>query len=70
MLPGPTNSLTDVAGLRVGHATRPEPGWLCVALSSENLGGGMMEEDARIWDSAGNLVAQSRQLCAVRTAGA
>ena len=28
MLPGPTNSLTDVAGLRVGHATRREPGWL------------------------------------------
>ncbi len=26
--PGPTNSLTDVAGLRVGHATRREPGWL------------------------------------------
>ena len=47
---------------------RPEPGWLRVALSSENLGGGMMEEDARIWDSAGNLVAQSRQLCGVRPA--
>jgi putative pantetheine hydrolase len=28
MRPGPTNSLTDVAGLRVGHATRDEPGWL------------------------------------------
>lgn len=28
MQPGPTNSLTDVAGLRVGHATRREPGWL------------------------------------------
>jgi putative pantetheine hydrolase len=26
--PGPTNSLTDVAGLLVGHATRAEPGWL------------------------------------------
>lgn len=26
--PGPTNSLTDVAGVRVGHATRREPGWL------------------------------------------
>jgi acyl-CoA thioesterase len=50
-----------------GHVRRrPEPGWLRVALSSENLGGGMMEEDAMIWDSAGNLVAQSRQLCGVR----
>jgi putative pantetheine hydrolase len=26
--PGPTNSLVDVAGLRVGHHTRDEPGWL------------------------------------------
>jgi putative pantetheine hydrolase len=26
--PGPTNSLTDVPGIRVGHATRREEGWL------------------------------------------
>jgi putative pantetheine hydrolase len=26
--PGPTNSIVDVAGLRVGHATRDEAGWL------------------------------------------
>lgn len=26
--PGPTNSLTDVPGIRVGHATRAEAGWL------------------------------------------
>ena len=26
--PGPTNTLTDVPGIRVGHATRSEPGWL------------------------------------------
>jgi putative pantetheine hydrolase len=25
---GPTNSLVDVAGIRVGHCTRAEPGWL------------------------------------------
>jgi L-aminopeptidase/D-esterase-like protein len=25
---GPTNSLVDVAGIRVGHCTRDEPGWL------------------------------------------
>ena len=50
-----------------GHVRRrPEPGWLRIALSTENLGGGMLEEDAVIWDSAGNLVAQSRQLCGVR----
>lgn len=50
-----------------GHIRRrPAPGWLQVSLSSENVGGGMMEEDARIWDSGGDLVAQSRQLCGVR----
>ncbi len=50
-----------------GHVRRrPEPGWLQVSLTSQNLGGGMMEEDAMIWDSAGHLVAQSRQLCGVR----
>ncbi len=26
--PGPTNTITDVPGLRVGHRTRDEPGWL------------------------------------------
>ena len=28
MRPGPTNSLTDVPGIRVGHATSTGPGWL------------------------------------------
>ena len=28
MRPGPHNAITDVAGLRVGHVTRDEPGWL------------------------------------------
>ncbi len=51
-----------------GHVRgRPAPGWLQVALSSENLSAGLMEEDARIWDSTGRFVAQSRQLCGVRT---
>ena len=26
--PGPLNAITDVPGVRVGHATRDEPGWL------------------------------------------
>lgn len=26
--PGPTNSIVDVTGVRVGHCTRDEPGWL------------------------------------------
>jgi acyl-CoA thioesterase len=44
----------------------PAPGWLQVQLRTENVAGGLMEEDARIWDSEGNLVALSRQLCGWR----
>jgi hypothetical protein len=40
----------------------PAPGWLRVAVSSRNLAGGLLEEDAEVWDSADRLVAQSRQL--------
>ncbi|MEO7422766.1 MAG: P1 family peptidase [Ornithinibacter sp.] len=28
MRPGPHNAITDVTGIRVGHTTRDEPGWL------------------------------------------
>ncbi|MEV0037220.1 thioesterase family protein [Streptomyces sp. NPDC050804] len=41
---------------------RPAPGPLRVALTTRNLAGGFLEEDAEIWDSADRLVAQSRQL--------
>jgi putative pantetheine hydrolase len=47
-LPGPTNSLTDVAGLRVGHATRAGDGWLTgvtVVLAPE--GGAVAGVDVR-----------------------
>jgi acyl-CoA thioesterase len=40
----------------------PAPGWLRVALSTRNYAGGLLEEDAEVWDSSGRLVAQSRQL--------
>lgn len=40
----------------------PEPGWIKVKVSSSNIAGGMFEEDCELWDSAGRLVAQSRQL--------
>lgn len=46
--PGPTNSLVDVAGLRVGHCTRDEPGWLTgvtVVLAPE--GGAVAGVDVR-----------------------
>lgn len=45
---------------------RPAPGWLLVELSTDNFSAGLLEEDARIWDSSGRLVAQSRQLAGVR----
>lgn len=45
---------------------RPRPGWLLVEVRTETLAGGLLEEDARIWDSSGRLVAQSRQLASVR----
>lgn len=44
----------------------PGPGWLQVELRSDNFSAGLLEEDARIWDSSGRLVAQSRQLAGVR----
>jgi acyl-CoA thioesterase len=51
-----------------GHIRRrPAPGWLRVALSSQNVTAGLMEEDAVVWDSEGRFVAQSRQLCGIRT---
>lgn len=43
----------------------PAPGWLQVRHATRNLAGGMFEEDCEVWDSAGRLVAQSRQLARV-----
>lgn len=40
----------------------PKPGWIKVKLYTRNIAGGMFEEDCELWDSAGRLVAQSRQL--------
>jgi hypothetical protein len=41
---------------------RPAPGWLRVRVSTRNFAGGLLEEDAEVWDSRDRLVAQSRQL--------
>ncbi|SFB77680.1 Thioesterase-like superfamily protein [Nocardioides terrae] len=41
---------------------RPAEGWLKVRHATRNVAGGMFEEDCEVWDSAGRLVAQSRQL--------
>ena len=40
----------------------PAPGWLRVSHRTRNVAGGLFEEDCEVWDSAGRLVAQSRQL--------
>lgn len=48
--------------LTVHVRARPVPGWLKVRHATRNVAGGMFEEDAEIWDAAGRLVAQSRQL--------
>ncbi|MFG3292529.1 thioesterase family protein [Streptomyces sp. NPDC048179] len=56
----PTVELT----VHVRH--RPAPGPLRVSITTRNLAGGFLEEDAEVWDSADRLVAQSRQLARVR----
>ncbi|MGH4034365.1 thioesterase family protein [Actinomycetota bacterium Odt1-20B] len=45
---------------------RPAPGPLRVSITTRNLAGGFLEEDAEVWDSEDRLVAQSRQLARVR----
>jgi hypothetical protein len=53
---------TPTLELTVHVRARPAPGWLRVKVSTVNVAGGMLEEDAEVWDSADRLVAQSRQL--------
>ena len=57
-LPGWAPTLELTAHIRC----KPAPGWLRVVHSTRNFAGGFLEEDAEVWDSAGRLVAQSRQL--------
>jgi acyl-CoA thioesterase len=48
--------------LTVHVRARPAPGWLACRTATRHLVGGFHEEDFEIWDSAGALVAQSRQI--------
>jgi acyl-CoA thioesterase len=43
----------------------PSPGWLAVQARSRHVSGGWFDEETEVWDSAGRLVAQSRQLARV-----
>jgi acyl-CoA thioesterase len=45
----------------------PAPGWLLVESQARLLAGGWFDEEAAVWDSAGRLVAQARQLALVGT---
>jgi acyl-CoA thioesterase len=53
---------TPTLELTVHLRAVPAAGWLRVTHSTRNLAGGLLEEDAEVWDSDGRLVAQSRQL--------
>lgn len=54
--------LSTTIELSVHVRARPAPGWLACRVSTNYLIDGYHEEDFEIWDSAGRLVAQSRQL--------
>jgi acyl-CoA thioesterase len=46
----------------------PAPGWLACVLRGQLYRGGWFDEEAEVWDSAGHLVAQSRQFAGARPA--
>jgi acyl-CoA thioesterase len=46
----------------------PAPGWLACVVRGQLWQGGWFDEEAEVWDSAGRLVAQSRQLAGARAA--
>ncbi|MGY1723012.1 thioesterase family protein [Blastococcus sp. SYSU DS0533] len=48
--------------LQVLVRARPAPGWCLAEARANEIAGGWLDEEYRIWDSTGRLVAQSRQL--------
>ncbi|WP_067471877.1 thioesterase family protein [Actinomadura hibisca] len=57
---GPTHVPT--LELTVHLRAEPAPGWIRTRIESRQLAGGLVEEDAYLWDAKGDLVAMSRQL--------
>lgn len=55
--------------LTVHVRARPAPGWLRCRFTTGAVLSGYIEEDGEVWDSEGRLVAQSRQLARVNSAG-
>ena len=47
----------------------PAPGVLKVAARGRHVGGGWFDEESEVWDAAGRLVAQSRQIARVGRGG-
>jgi acyl-CoA thioesterase len=56
--------------LTVQVRRRPAPGWMLGRFETIDLAEGRLIEDGMLWDAAGHLVVQSRQLALVRTASA
>jgi len=56
---------TPTVELTVHLRARPVPGWLASVVRTRFVTGGFLEVDGEVWDTAGNLVAQSRQLALV-----
>lgn len=59
--------LSTTVELTVHLRARPAPGWLTCRAVTRYVAGGYHEEDFEIWDAAGTLVAQSRQLALLLT---
>ena len=57
--------LSTTVQLTAHLRARPAPGWLACRAVTRFVAGGYNEEDFEIWDSAGALVAQSRQLALI-----